>query len=136
MYEVHLDLHILFSRQELYTLFYKVCWVLPPSGNIIITGHESPLIIGVPQNITCTWSGEMNVSKMEWFVAGLHALPVKSEINSSTVILSPDPNNAGLAGTMFTCRATTANGSMYEETITLEVKGHHCMSSCMWILNV
>ena len=78
----------------------------------------------------------MNVSKMEWFVAGLDALPVKSEVNSNSVILSPDPNNAGLAGTMFTCRATTTNGSLYEETITLEVKGHHCMPSCMWIFNV
>ena len=55
---------------------------------MIITGHESPLIVGVPRNITCTWSGEMNVTKMEWFVTGLDALPVKSEMNSDSVIFS------------------------------------------------
>ena len=92
------------------------------------------MIIGVPRSIVCTWRGEANVTKMEWFIAGLDALPVKSEVNFNSVILSPEPNTTGLAGTMFTCKATTINGSLHEETITLRVKGHFLHDFYMWIV--
>ena len=93
-------------------------------GEVIITGHETPLIVGLPRDITCTWSGETNATKIEWFLVGLDAIPIESADNSSSVILSPDPNTSGLDGAMFTCRVTLDNET-YEETITLEVKGCH-----------
>jgi len=92
------------------------------------------MIIGVPQSIVCTWGREENITKMESFVACLDAHPVKSEINSNSVILSPEPNTTGLAGTMFTCKATTINGSLHEETITLRVKGQFLHDFYMWIV--
>lgn len=99
------------------------------SGEIIITGHESPLIVGLPRDITCTWSGKTNATKMQWFLVGLDAIPIESADNSTSVVLSPDPNTIGLDGAMFTCTVTTYNGRQYEATITLEVKGHNCFNT-------
>ena len=95
-------------------------------GEVVITGHESPLIVGLPRDITCTWSGETNATKMEWFLVGLDAIPIESADNSNSVVLSPDPNTSGLNGAMFTCRVTLDNET-YEETITLDVKGCHSL---------
>jgi len=65
-------------------------------GEVVITGHETPLIVGLPRDITCTWSGETNATKMEWFLVGLDAIPIESADNSNSVVLSPDPNTSGL----------------------------------------
>ena len=69
----------------------------------------------------------MNANKMQWFLAGLGAFPVEAATNTNSLVLSPDSVGIGLDGTVFTCRVTTANDSLYEKHITLEVKGHHCM---------
>ena len=61
---------------------------------------------------------------MEWFLVGLDAVPIETETNSNSVALSPDPNSSGLDGAMFTCKATLADGSQFEETITLDVRGN------------
>ena len=98
------------------------------TGEIAITGNETPLIVGLPRDITCNWSGEANAIKMEWFLVGLDAIPIESADNSNSVVVSPDPNTIGLDGAMFTCRVTTNNGNQYEETITLDVKGHSCIN--------
>lgn len=64
---------------------------------------------------------------MEWFLAALGAFPVESATNTNSLVLSPDSVVIGLDGTVFTCRVTAVNGSLYEEHITLEVKGHHAL---------
>ena len=49
---------------------------------MIITGNEESLTVGLSQGINCTWGGEGNVSKMEWFVVGLEAVPVETAIGT------------------------------------------------------
>ena len=93
------------------------------TGNVTITGHETPLIIGLPRDIVCTWSGEENAAKIEWFLSGLDAGPIESAINSSSLVLSPDASARGLDGAILICRVTTFGGSQFEESITVEVKG-------------
>ena len=47
------------------------------SGELRISGNESPLYIGVSRTITCTWTGEENVIKtMNWY-------SVKHDLKSS-----------------------------------------------------
>ena len=98
-------------------------------GEVNITGHETPLIIGLSRELVCTWRGEEDAARMEWYLslAGLDTGPIKSETNTSSLVLSPDPNSSGLDGALFTCRVTTFSGEHFEETITVEVRGHLCM---------
>lgn len=92
-----------------------------------ITGHETPLIIGLPRNIICTWSGEINVTKIEWILAGVDDFTAHSATNTNTLELFPD--DSGLDGAIFLCKVTTTNGNQYEERITVKVKGHYCMAT-------
>ena len=91
-------------------------------GQLNVTGHEEPLIIGLSRDIICTWNGT-NATTMEWFLVGLDAVPIETKTNSNVILLSPDPNSSGLDGAMFTCRVTLADGKQFEKTITLEVRG-------------
>ena len=112
--------HIMFHRDH---YAYTVSHVI---GEVVITGHDPPLIVGVPRDITCTWNGETNATKIEWFLAGLHTFPIESADNSNSVVLSSHPNTKKLDGAMFTCRVTL-DDETHEETITLEVKGFHSL---------
>ena len=85
------------------------------------------MIIGLPRDITCTWSGDVAGTTLEWFLVGLDAIPIETETNTTSIVLSPDPNNSGLDGSMFTCKATLADGREFEKTVTLEVKGRQRM---------
>ena len=91
---------------------------------MIITGNEESLTVGLSRDINCTWGGEGNVSKMEWFVVGLEAVPIETAIGQRSIVLSLNPDTDGLDGAMFTCRATLSDGQEMEETITLRVKGY------------
>ena len=92
-------------------------------GQLNITGNEQPLIIGLSRDINCTWSGEINVTMMEWFVVGLEAIAVETTTGSRSILLTLEPDSDGLDGAMFTCRATLSDGREIERTITLTVQG-------------
>ena len=92
-------------------------------GQIEISGHETPLIVGLARDIMCTWVGEGNATKMQWFLVGLVGLPIQTVMDSNSLILAPDLTTDGLNGAMFICKVTTASGKTDERTITLRVKG-------------
>ena len=71
----------------------------------------------------CTWVGEGNATKMQWFLVGLGGLPIETVMDSNSLVLSPDLTSDGLNGAMFTCKVTTASGKTDQCTITLRVKG-------------
>ena len=86
-------------------------------------------MIGFPRDINCTWTGATTAAKMEWFLVGFDGTPaIETATNSNVVVLSPDPNNSGLDGDMFTCKVTLDDGSEFEETITLTVRGKNFAS--------
>ena len=93
------------------------------SGQLNITGNEQPLIIGLSRDINCTWSGEANVTMMEWFGVGLEAVAVETATGSRTILLTLVPDSDGLDGAMFICRATFSEGIEIEKSITLTVQG-------------
>ena len=55
---------------------------------------------------------------------GIQDDPVEQTTGSQSLTLTVSPQNAGLDGAMFTCRATTYGGKVFEETITVQVKGN------------
>ena len=94
------------------------------AGQLDIRGHEDPLIIGISRDIVCSWNGDANVTKMEWFLVGLGAgEAIETTMGESSILLTINPSDEGLDGTMYTCRATTSDGQAVEKSITLSVKG-------------
>ena len=92
-------------------------------GQLNITGNERPLIIGLTRDVYCTWNEEPNATMMEWFVVGLEAVAVETVTGARTIVLTLEPDNDGLDGAMFTCRATLYDGREVERSITLTVEG-------------
>ena len=106
--------HVLHS-----TLCHSLC------TEITITGHEPSLLYGLSQNITCRASG-IQVASMQWLlqVAGFYA-PIVSDSGVSELVLQLQPTRDGadLDGSVFKCVATTTDGTRYEQSITVRVKG-------------
>ncbi|CAI8046104.1 hypothetical protein GBAR_LOCUS25483, partial [Geodia barretti] len=93
------------------------------AGQLDITGHEEPLIIGVSWDIVCSWNGDANVTKMEWFLVGLGTGDaIETVMGDNSIVLTLNPGNMGLDGTAYTCRATLSDGQRAEESIILSVK--------------
>ena len=93
------------------------------AGQLNITGNEQPLIIGLSWDIYCTWNGEPNATMLEWFVVGVENTAIETATESQTIVLTLDPDNDGLDGATFTCRATLLDGREVEKSITLTVEG-------------
>ena len=61
---------------------------------------------------------------MEWYIVGLGTgEAIETVTGESSILLTINPSNEGLDGTMYTCRATTSDGQAVEESITLSVEG-------------
>ncbi len=79
---------------------------------------------------------------MEWILVGIRDDPVEETTSSQSLPLTLSPESVGLDGAMFTCRAVTAGGKVFEETVTIHVKGtfprmHVCQilyDLCGWLL--
>ena len=94
------------------------------AGRLDIAGHEEPLIIGILREIVCSWNGDANVTKMEWFLVGLEKEgAIERVMGESSILLTINPSSEELDGIMFACRATLSDGQAVEESITLSVKG-------------
>ncbi len=92
------------------------------------TGYEEVLIVGLTVHIFCTTTLK-NHEKIQWLLGGF-----EYALESSTtqeVVLPLELESTGLDGAMFTCRITGLDGAVYDETITLKVKGmiYHSMNT-------
>ncbi len=84
-----------------------------------VHGNERPLLVGLEPVIRC--STHLRATKLEWLLVGLDftfAVSHTQEVSLSLELLSDS-----LDGAMFKCRAATLSGAVYEETITIAVKG-------------
>ena len=88
---------------------------------LYISGSEKPIIVGLSRTINC--STPLNVSLREWILVGIQDDPVEKTTDSQSLTLTVNPKSVGLDGAMFTCRATTHGGKVFEETVTVQVKG-------------
>lgn len=88
---------------------------------VVISGHETPVLVGLSRDIICTTY--LNVTKMEWMLVGVSEPVEQREDGEQSLTLPLNPTNTGLDEAKFTCRVTTARGKIFEETITVRVKG-------------
>ncbi len=84
-----------------------------------VDGNERPLLVGLDPVIRC--STHLTVTKMEWLLVGFDFALEASR--NQELYLPLDLTSDGLDGAMFKCRATTVSHGVYEETITIAVKG-------------
>ena len=79
------------------------------------------MLVGLSRDIICTT--HISVTKMEWILVGVTEPVEKEEDGRQSLILPLEPTNTGLDGARFTCRITTVKGKIFEQTVTVEVKG-------------
>ena len=88
-------------------------------------GHETPVSVSIPKSLEC--STHLEVANMEWLLVGV-AEPLKlREDGGQNLTLQINPLETELDGVEFTCKITTVRGKVFEETITVNVKGQ-----CSW----
>lgn len=95
------------------------------SGKLTTNAQSNNTFYYIAENsehMVCSWSGD-EIRKLEWYLVGFESLPIVSEVNTSSVTLSPDPSTDGLNGTVFICRATTERGDIFQRNISLYIKG-------------
>lgn len=87
-----------------------------------MSGHETPVLVGLPRNITCT-THLSHVEKMEWLLEG-QMQPVEERVgNRKTLTFLLNPKNARLNGAQYTCRVTTSSRRTVSKTITAAIQG-------------
>ena len=88
-----------------------------------VKGHETPALVGMAHNITC--SIPLEVRSMEWVLVGVGSPePVSERMDGGQMlVLSLSADNRGLNGARFLCRIITSSGRTFQKTITLMVKG-------------
>ena len=89
-----------------------------------VRGHETPVFVSIPKSLEC--STHLEVINMEWLLVGV-AEPLKlREDGGQNLTLQINPLDTELDGVEFTCKIITVRGKVFEETITVNVKGHAC----------
>lgn len=53
--------------------------------------------------------------------------PIEETTQEQILVLSLSPQATELDGARLTCRVTTTNGKIFEETITVQIKGQQLM---------
>ena len=97
----------------------------------LLSGHETPVIVGVPRTIRCTtyiWS----VARMEWVVES-SGETLGSRDNGPSLFLTLTLNDTALDGENLTCIVTTYGNKTFERTVSVQVKGK--LASYLNIIN-
>ena len=89
-----------------------------------VSGHETPIPVGLTSNITC--STHLEVVRMEWVVVAVGNAVEEREDGGQSLVLPLKPTTSDLNGAEYTCKITTTGGKTISETITVEVKGQRC----------
>ena len=75
------------------------------------------------------------MSKLEWFIGGIKDLSGSRE-DTNFITLSFTPQTTAWNGTSVTCRATTHNGGVYEESVDITVKGIQIIHDCYLFMKI
>ena len=85
------------------------------------------MYVGLSRIILCTWTGLENITKIDWYLAGLEGLGIGIKFfNDLTTALNPGRiTSISWNGKMFVCRANTTSGRIVRKKLSLLVKGHY-----------
>ena len=61
---------------------------------------------------------------IEWILVGIgNGDPIEETTTEQALVLSLSPEATELDGARLKCKVTTSNGKVFEETITVQIKG-------------
>ena len=93
------------------------------ANELIFKGHDTIRYVGFSGNITCTWTGAENITKLEWYLVGLEGLGLGQHLSyHSTVLKTGRIPDVSWNGQRFKCTAITVSGTVFEKLFTLMVK--------------
>ena len=96
------------------------------SGELVLSGHDTPVYVGLSRIITCEWTGSENITKLEWYLVGLEGLGLGMKLSETMIALNPGRvRDMTWNGKMFVCKATLTNGTNVQREFSLWVKGHY-----------
>ena len=89
-----------------------------------MTGNETPLVVGIPRDLTCT-AVDINVLTIEWKLiipqfAGFEPT-LESANNVNELTIQPQPSQAGLQH--FKCVVTSTTGVSYTKEAEVSLEG-------------
>ena len=117
-----------------FQLFIKITIVLLiiiisafTSGELVFSGHETPVYVGLSRIILCKWTGLENITKIDWYLFGLEGMGIGMKfLDDFTTALNPGRvTSISWNGKMFVCKATTTSGGIVVKKLTLWVKGNY-----------
>ena len=100
-------------------------FVIPPPG-LVVTGNETPLIVGVPRDLVCT-AVDIDVNIIEWRLiipgfVGFEPLLISAN-NVNELTIQPLPSQAGVQS--FKCVVISTAGDRYTKEAQVTLQGMH-----------
>ena len=93
------------------------------ANELIFKGHDTIRYVGFSGDITCTWTGAENITKLEWYLVGLEGLGLGKPLSDhSTVLITGNISDISWNGRRFKCTAITVSGMVFEKFFALMVK--------------
>ncbi len=106
---------------KLFTVAKPIALIKVCALGLEVSGHETPLLVGVSRNITCTT--QLKMTRIEWLLDDRRTIQEEREDGGQTLVLSLTPKDTELNGTSFACEVTTSSGETFSETVVVIVKG-------------
>ena len=78
------------------------------ANELIFKGHDTIRYVGFSGDITCTWTGAENITKLEWYLVGLEGLGLGKPLSDHSTVLITWKISLIYLGMekSFTCKAT------------------------------
>ena len=92
------------------------------ANELTLEGIDTIAYVGVDSgNFICTWNGAENITKLEWYIEGLLGLGLGQHITDRSIALNVK-STTNSNGKRYICKATTASGSIVENSFNIMVK--------------
>ena len=90
------------------------------SSGVVVTGNETPLVVGLSKDLTCT-AVDIDVARIEWrfFFAGFD-LELRSATGVNELTITPNPSQVGTQ--MFRCVVKSTTGAIYSQDAPIIIK--------------
>lgn len=93
------------------------------STDVVVTGNETPLVLGSSKDLTCT-AVNIDVAKIEWrFIFAGCDLEWHSASGVNKLIIQPNLTKVGAQ--MFRCVVKSTSGIIYSQDAPIIIKGKH-----------
>jgi hypothetical protein len=104
-----------------YLCFLLIALITVVSAQPLVTGDETPLVVNIPRDLTCT-AVNIDVSRIEWriVIAGFEPILSFAE-NVNELTIQPLPFQSG--DQTYKCVVISTSGERYSEDAIITIEG-------------